>query len=360
MKKTLLSLLLCLAILFAATGCGTLAELSLGTAWLGSGTERSGVTETLKYSVTFDENFTEGDSYSFKKDSALDGLFYNYKNGEYTTTVSVIERFNLPDNVKESDIFTTHTIDTVYKITSELKITAVYTTEEGEKEFNDSIITKSYVCNSSSAYAPVYSLTEYDCLIPMYKEAENNKKYMIAKETNRQKYVAEIFYNSSSYTLKTFDYDAYKENPSVEPVSSKEKNYTFKTVIDNNELLFAIRNCALVKDKSAILPTISVAYVDYTNIAVKNNEELTLKLKNVSNNGAEITEEEVSASLFSFGKNDMSSGRSQLVYIQNKASKNLAMKSLLVKYVTPLTMYTGSYYCMGAMVYTLNSVEFSA
>ena len=271
MKKTLLSLLLCLAILFAATGCGTLAELSLGTAWLGSGTERSGVTETLKYSVTFDENFTEGDSYSFKKDSALDGLFYNYKNGEYTTTVSVIERFNLPDNVKESDIFTTHTIDTVYKITSELKITAVYTTEEGEKEFNDSIITKSYVCNSSSAYAPVYSLTEYDCLIPMYKEAENNKKYMIAKETNRQKYVAEIFYNSSSYTLKTFDYDAYAENPSVEPESSQEKNYTFKTVIDNNELLFAIRNCALVKDKSAVLPTINVAYVDYTNIAVKNN-----------------------------------------------------------------------------------------
>ena len=360
MKKTLLSLLLCLAILFAGTGCGTLAELSLGTAWLGSGTERSGVTETLKYSVTFDENFTEGDSYSFKKDSALDGLFYNYKNGEYTTTVSVIERFNLPDNVKESDIFTTHTIDTVYKITSELKITAVYTTEEGEKEFNDSIITKSYVCNSSSAYAPVYSLTEYDCLIPMYKEAENNKKYMIAKETNRQKYVAEIFYNSSSYTLKTFDYDAYAENPSVEPESSKEKNYTFKTVIDNNELLFAIRNCALVKDNSAVLPTINVAYVDYTNIAVKNNEELTLKLKNVSNNGAAITEEEVSASLFSFGKSDMNSGRSQLVYIQNKASKNLAMKSLLVKYVTPLTMYTSNYYCMGAMVYTLNSVEFSA
>lgn len=357
MKKTLLSLLLCVTLLITASGCGALSELSFGTAWLGSDAERSGVTETLKYTVALDENFTEGDSSKIKKDAALDGVFYRFENGEYTSSVSVIERFNLPDNVRKSDIFETHAVDTVYKIRSEFRITAVYTTKDGEKEFNDSIITESYVCNVAFSYAPVYSLTKYDCAIPTYSETREKTKFITAVQ---QKYVAETFYNSSSYTLKMFDYDAYAENPSAEPTSSQEKNYTFKTVIDNNELLFAIRNSVITKGKSVGLPTISVAYVDYANVAVRNDEEITLKLKNVNNNGTSLSEEEVSANLLAFGKSDMNSGRSQFAYVQSKASANLAMRSLLVKYVSPLTMYTSNYYCMGALVYTLNSVEYSA
>ena len=126
-------------------------------------------------------------------------------------------------------------------------------------------------------------------------------------------------------------------------------------MIDNNYLLFAIRNIDVAEDQSFSLPTVSPSYGVSKTLTVKNNGDKQISLDMTYNQTA--INEEVSVKDCSFYLNTTNdSGTPQYVSVQKSASANLPSKALVIKYAEPLSIY-GSFSRLGALVYTIKSVN---
>ena len=346
MKKFITAVLIAAVMLFCGFGCGNLSELYCFSknAWNGGGEglAESGVSETLTYNVSISEDFNEN-GYNFIRSSGIySDLSYDIT-GTYTVNLSVIEKIDSSVTF-ESDILE-DTINLI-KVNTELNLTANYYFDGKAETKTDTISDIYYILQGDKEYAPLYSERTYD-----YNIVNAFKGVSFA----RQKGKTTALFNKTEYTVKTETYNFKTEQTET---SSRTNKYNYKTLICNEELLFALRNINVEKDKTVSLPTESFVYNNYSTLNVGCfTDKAEIELENISVNGEE-KDLTVNAKGLSYKLNSTQSGRAQLAYIQTAEKDTLKNRALMVKYVQPISEY-GNQLIMGAMIYTLSSVSFS-
>lgn len=336
MKKIIISIALAFSLLIAGCSCSSATPLSFQKNWDPTGTATFGHTETYVYDVAFSKDFVEED-FNYKQANGLSDIVdVNFTNGLYTVNLTVCDKADLTKNTS-TDLFEGLTGYELYRITSEFTITSTYTPKNGTPvSFNEYVKTDCYSLDINNSLAPIYSFTEnkFSSIAITGTEVDINKLH----------YTVETNYYKDSYVMvqKSFGFDDDISSATPTAVKENEYGYTFKSVLDNNQLLFAIRNLSLEQGTSKEIPVISGAYGSSKGIAVLFDNVQTVK----------IGEKEYSTKRVSFGRSSSTEqGQKQLAYIETSATTTT--KSLLVKYVTPLAEYGSAYANLGALVYTL-------
>lgn len=365
MKKSIVAITLALVLLlFGGCSCNQKTILSFNKGW--DANESSSVsnrtTETAVYKVSYTEDFESGDKYTYKKSDTLKEVLSMAVDGTYSYEIKVIDQSDLTEKAKQSELITSSTATekpAVIHLTTEFNVNSTYTPKNGTPQTeNDIIKTDSFFFRTDLSLAPIYSITEYmSSAVALKTENETT-----VPEITVYKFVKSIIYNNASYTIKTFDYDAYQANNQVEPIETADYEYTYRTVIDNSALLFATRNVEIADEGYKSLPVVSYTYGEALNLKFTNyldgSENITVKINQAQEKALSVAVDRIA-----FGIDATNTGREQLVFIQKEAVKEeqteiLKDKALMIKYVEPLTDYS-SYNCLGALVYTLSEIQYS-
>lgn len=353
MKKKLLPFTAtALALLISLSGCsctGTSPLDKMTDAFNDNNAPTVNYTETLTYKV---ENVDEYGGKFRKSDVITDNVLKYDMNGEYTMTLKVLDKTD--DAVKDikSDLLleNSNTGTLIYHLKSELKLTTNYKapykiyqedkdTAVEEKSFEESIVTESFFLPSGYSFNPIYSTTEgKTSFIQINGDSMATVIFM--------EYSTKTVYNKKNYTISEKYGDAEEQ--------TKKHSYKFRTLIDNNTLLFTLRNIDVDTGSEYSLPVVHPTYNSAQKLNVKNLGGLT---KNVKLNGSD-TEIGVPVKEISFYRNKSNAtGSEQYVLIQKEKVGEIANKAMLVQYTSPLTCY-GSYICLGGLQYTLQSYKY--
>ena len=349
-----------------ACGCSSLDSLSFSGAAVGSDV-KPGYSEKCVYSVTYEDSsdyYKKDDSVTddylkFVIGSVPDGAPENTAPAGTYTTLLEVSSFNAQNF--ETDIVP-YEGALVYKLTTELSLPVRYVTADGEFSRTDYIRSESFFY--SNAFAPICSNTRssYTCV---YIDESNGAK--TARLRILDSY-SSISYNEKSYKVITdftyygFDKDNDADRPSVdndnrtENFSEKTFEYESKTVIDNADLLFALRNVNVEESKSVNIPVVAANYGEYQTLSVtnkaNNSKDVTVKV-----NGEEKSER-INVMNLSYSINSQNkSGTSQKVVVQTSGS-SVPDRALLLEYAEPL-IAQGSPVKVGTLVYRLTEVSFS-
>lgn len=338
MKKRIITFSLCFCILISVLSgcsCNDLDPLEFNKNFMNETTFGK---ETLTYSIDFNPSA----SANFKN------VEFNYEKGEYKTVLEVLSTPpTLPDGLT-SDIFGNVSKSAMfYKLSTTMTLPVYYKTAKDEISRTDTISTVCYMCDVSHSLAPIYSKTESDYTILDYSDDFSSVQNV--------KTSCEVLYDFSSYKMTSvvFDKDGKATDTQV-----KTYEYSFKTVIDNTQLLFAIRNTNLDEGKAKIFPTVSRNYGDSVELYIKNQTSKTNTFSvHLNEKGAENDyQPSVSYSEFQFYINtSASSGSAQKVCIQNSQKSELPFNSYIVSYEEPLIAY-GVFTIMGSLVYNVTNV----
>lgn len=353
MKKRIIAFLcalVCAFPLFGACGCNSLEPLSFSTAFIGENSAEltPGYKEKLVYKVEY-----RNDANYFKKDETITDeiLSMQFTDGAYVSELEVLT--GKPDDVLSDINAGSSTV--FYKLTTSFSINVSYKTADDKIERTDSISTVCYFY--SGALAPLYSETKSSCTY--VSVGKNNAKLSVIDS------VGQVFYNEKKYKVVTdyvyynSDKDNDEQRPKLDGSNLKEKEYDYesKTLIDNAELLFALRNVAVDEEKTVYIPTVATNYGDYKSLAItnkaENEQEITVKV-----NGSEKTER-IKVKNLSYAINSKNgAGTSQKVVIQ-KSDKSSAIpdKALMIEYAEPLITQS-SPSKLGALVYTLTEAYY--
>ena len=293
----------------------------------------NGYKETLTYDVTYKEKLSDLDG----KSALLNDINLDFT-GTYISTLEMST--SLPEGIS-SDITLNLPSDasTFYKLTTKLNVKSTYSgLTDGDGEYEDTIESTVYFCSFRLSYAPIYSVIKTDYSILFVTDSSSSVKKLQSER--------EILYSKEKYALK----ETVSEN-----TTTSEYEYEFMTLIDNAQLLFALRNIDLTTNSQFLLPTVSYAYGESKNLIIDNESQTTEQVKIVVN-GEEI-EDQMPISNLTYMVNDATkAGNPQHVKIQSDKSEKLAFNSLLYSYVEPLTAY-GNMLSMGYLDYTLSNVE---
>ncbi len=363
MKKRIFSIialaLVCVFSLSACDGCFNLPELVFNNAFNGGSGLReedpqSGYSETLTYDVQYNET-AEGiaiDS-GLKEDKNLSFVF---SEGKYVSTLNVLKSFSDAPIKIESDV-----VDSLldnetqaYHLHTEFSIKVNYQIGEKIYDHTDTIVSDSYFCEVSMAFTPVYSKTVADYTTLYYSSIND----IVSFQTE-----SEIFYSKNGYKVKfsTLGNSPFSSVTEDEPtITEKEFDYKYKTVIDNAELLFAIRNFNVDFEGTSALPVVAASYGEAKTLAINYKQDNTVTY----NENSPLTYNYddyvggVEVKHLRFYRNDAKeTGMTQHVFIQKQVeNSSLPYKALPIKYVEPLTTFA-SFVPMGTLVYTLKDVE---
>ncbi|MBQ8196861.1 MAG: hypothetical protein IJZ73_02240 [Clostridia bacterium] len=353
MKKfriAVLSVITACALLLTGTGCKKDSELYFSNAFDTEYSLSAGYTETCVYDLTVDKNFND----ELKKADKLNGIVNDISvmSGSYVTRLSVTPAVSgSAEQWKGSDISNINGINELFYLETELKFTI---NVNGTACDEDTIVTKTYFCPKDFSYAPIHTTTEYDCT---NLTIENN-----ALKIGRLVYTSSTVYNQASYVTVT-----------TTPTATQtiEDEYTFRSLIDNNQLLFALRNVSIDVDSSSYIPTNSHAYKKVPTLKITNKgnyaENYTLNANfngasPIAYNGQNVT---VTHNSFTYCVSEkFNTGINNYLLIQSVATnKNstatpateaLPHRSLLIRYAQPVL---AGGFIAGALVYTLSSVS---
>ena len=306
--------------------------------------------ETLSYTVKQVDDYG-----SIKKSAELDKYFtFEYSVGTYTTTLE--ETSKSDEEIKNSDILEIKDakgdalIANVYKLTTDFEIDLTVTVNGQEPYLHkEKITTKTYIASHGASLAPLYA--KEDAEYAIISVGSDKAEIAIVKS------VSETFYNKDEYrTVKTYKDFKTDKTVNLDGVEAQETTtkYTFRSAIDNAELLFAIRGLKIEEKASETIQAVSSGYeapqpLKITNTAIA-EKQFTLNY-----NGENHTETIKYSSLsFSLDKTN-ASGTPQYASVQTEEKGNIKNTCLLLEYVKPLITY-GTFMSMGALEFTLNSV----
>jgi hypothetical protein len=367
--KLFLSLALVFTIVLGGCSCTPPVPLAFKPQFNGGEKFDGFSSETLTYDISY-VNGTD-DYLALKKSSVLNDLISDFKveSGSFVTKLSI--DFQENDKIKKSELYGENGIvkpnSPYYLLETTMNYTGKLILKNGvEHEFTDTITTLTYFLPESS-FAPLYA--SHVSQMSLISTGEN------AVSVSSVKYVHETIYGNSEYTIDSkvyskggVTYDLSK-NEKAEQVKAdyeltQEERETFeydlKTVIDNTQLLFVIRNFETAQDKTSTLPVIAPSYKETASLAIMQTDTATPKL-NFSYNGNTAKENEtIPVRKLGFALNDaFSSGQMQyLVYQTGKSSAEtptVENRALLVEYAFPLPVY-GSMSILGGLKCTLKSV----
>ena len=342
-------------VFFLSSGCSSVILLTFNNAFNDGKEPYAEYWEKLTYTVTSGEYKGLTRSTVIPKDAVEFSI-----NGTLTLTLNtthkdavIDEVAVLPDEIKDqTDI---NLSGKLYRLTALLSLKSNYKVN-GDKvddvddngDLTDEIRSEVVFLTSENSFAPIYSSVKQSYHVMLASNESDGLKVNIDKLESEHK----IIYSSDKYTItstsKTEDGDK---------TTSSTIDYSFRSIIDNTQLLFALRNLSLEKEKSTSVLTVAPAYKNATNLLVKNNEEVSQMIK-LNVNGKEVNEN-LSVKNLSFNVNDSkNTGVAQYVSIQKAKSENIPYKSLMIEYAEPLICY-GSISTMGALIYRLSSVEYA-
>lgn len=340
MKKRFLALLLAIIVVvpcFCGCSCSSLNTLSFTNAFYGSDANkpRAGYKETLVYDVTYSDA---------KKDSSLtkDYLDFSFSDGKYTSTLEIYQE--IPEAYVGKFTPPADGTRNLYKLETEFSIKSHYV-GGGKTYDNDDKITSVVFFNSCDySFTPIYSETHAK-YAAVY--SSNGSALIKIAESNNS-----ITYNDSNYTVKAKNavYDLGDENPNFTE-TEKSYDYESRTLIDNAQLLFSLRNASIEEEGSLSLPVVSVGYGEYKTLLVKNTAETQRTVK-VNDEEKTITVKNLTFAISS--QND--SGVSQTVVIQKNIAEN--EKAWLVSYSEPLIMQNSAVR-LGALDYELKQATYT-
>lgn len=333
----LLSVSLALTFILSS-GCSSATTLSFSNAFNGGNEPYSEYWETMTYSVSSGEYKELTRSNSIPKDVADFSI-----NGELKISFKTITESDVPNDVRNStDI---NLSGKIYHLKSELKLNSNYTVNgENGGEKVDEILNEVIFLTTENSFAPIFSYVKQSYNVMFASNSEEKLTVDIEKLESEYKTV----YKNNNYTTTKID---------GENTIKTTYDYDYRTLIDNTQLLFAIRNLSIEKENSKSVLTVSPAYGNATPLLIRNNEESSQNVK-LNINGSEISEN-LSVKNLSFAVNDSkNTGIPQFVTIQKSGSENILSKALMLEYVEPLVCY-GSFTQMGALVYKLTSVQYS-
>ena len=370
------SLIMAFATLFCGCSCNGDLILEFTNAFTGG--DNSLVGETLVYKVQNKDKYgTE-----FNKDAQItkDIVDYAY-NGTYTLTWEQIgqlpEKTEFLENSISSNIVNPKESTHYYKLTSKLELTTSYYSVNGKKPeptelaqdptaIKEYIYTDTYFCVRGKSYAPIYSETDAFYSNISYFEAGKNYEAFAAIEFTTNKAYTE--YNENSYKMSVRINKAPDYTTTI-------YDYSFRTVIDNAQLIFLLRNINFAQNSTITLPTVSYTYgkakeltvIDrganqayYDNPLHPDNGEDGFFLKvngapmlNQSETGVQY---KIPTKKIGFYVNDrMAAGTEQTLLIQTEAYGDLAMRALPLEYVQPICT-NRTFKSLGVMQFNLIEV----
>ncbi len=234
-------------------------------------------------------------------------------------------------------------------------------------ELNDKIISEVYFHSKDWSLAPVYS-----------KTTMKNTYLSLSSETKYQQmiYQYSALYNKENYTLtKTYYNPAENEDINLIDITDTDPNspsyfnteklvalsgngnsheYKTRTIIDNAQLLFAIRNSNL---DGSTLPTVSFTYEKPIDMVAKNRNEVNYTLENFTYNGEDKSSTNITVNNIEFYINSTNNrGSSKYMSIQKEEANGIKNNALIVEYAEPLLSGLSN---IGALVYKLNKVTIS-
>ncbi len=359
MKKLLFIVLsLILTFLFALSGCSCEVSqpLSFNKAYLvdiSNGDHH--YTETLSYAVTYKPVYQNISNASDLDDDKIVECGFN---GNYDVYFS--NKLNeLPEGITTNINFKEEQDLHYIKSTLNLSFTV------NGKTYNDQIISEVYFYSRDFSLAPVYSITtmkytyfflniedELTQVIYQYSNTYNKSKYRSTKMCYQAETDEDINDIDLTMTAETYKGSlGYFDLTKLKPISGNGKSheYELKRVIDNNQLMFAIRNSNL----SATIPTISFTYDDAVEITANNRNTVDYEIKGLTYNGQAIPDTTMKVKNVEFGINATNNrGSSKYMYIQKEAVNGINNNALIVEYAEPLL---SGFANVGALVYKLTN-----
>ena len=343
-----LALLTASLIALTACGCNKQTILSFNNNPFGSSNNPTqGYTEILEYTVKNDTSY--GDY--LKKDTFLNNynLSYEYA-GSFRTTLKVgtLNNLDLPDDVETE--FSTEITDYVYYYKTELNLKSTYTVDgtlggklnedytqdsEGKVTYDDYVINEVWFLKSGYSLAPIY--------------AQGKQKYTTLTLDEKVNVVL------NEYSYKTaYDNDEYETTiKSGDQIKENDCDYDFKCVIDNAQLLFAIRCLNITTEQSVSIPVVSPAYDKPQTLNFTNSTDDT-KSTTINGTPAQIPVKNINFKVSA----TYNTGLAHHALIQKSSpAQEIPNKALLIEYAAPITTY-GVFYNMGAMVYTLTNATY--
>ena len=298
-----------------------------------------GYTETLTYDVTFVEDYNSSLKNSISKDVLTTNL-----SGSYVSVLEVVT--HLPTGI-------TTDIDTANLTILHLHTTLTLTGSYNEVAVNDKVETNTYFLDESQSFAPIYSRSDR----AQTYIAVNGTEVL----TQQTFYTYLTTYNKENYTASKFAYENQDDfNFGIEKgkhmtgspeTFNKKQKYGFRQVIDNDQLLFLLRNLNISEEGSKNLKVVTPVYGAPQEIKITNKN---VSSKQVTINGIK---EEIPVDNLMFGVNSIkTSGVPHYISIQ-KPSETATTKysALPVEYAAALIESALSK-VVGALKYTLTSV----
>ena len=305
-------------------------------------------TEKLVYDVTFNENATD----YYAKNENIDNLLkLEFTDGKYVSEFKVLtDLTEIPEDIK-SEI----SVQTLYSLTTEFAVRIKVTAGDKTYEHDDRIETKTLFLPQGFSFAPVYSESESSCLLP-YLNSDGAKVTLLCDRFTVQ-------YSKDKYAYAQtvdyiYDYTTDMEDAVVSrtDTSSDTVKYNFRSLIDNAQLLFVLRNIKLEEKASFNLPVLSESYKETKTLSVTNDSSLEKKI-NIKYNGEE-TEDTVKYDLLTFRINSSTNaGLKQFVSVQSAAGATVKNYALPIEYARAVTIVGGSYPIAGTLVFSLAEVE---
>lgn len=371
MKKLLISILLVFAFVLGGCtgcmGCDTSTTLSFSDAWIKGNEQRIGLTETVSYTVTLDKNLIVGDM-SFKEQVDDEKIDYLFTNGKYVVETKIVDASNVKTMVNEdfnSDVLdsivnsTDQNIDKrVLIISSRFNIDFTFKTNEmtESKTNNDTIESTVVVLRNGDLFSPIFSKTESkQTLVSVGKKVIVEQQHSLDKTVYNKKSVeSNVSYFATAQKDGVNVGDLLKQDV-------KKAKCTYKSVIDNNALLFSLRSVSL-DDKTATIPVYTYVYGKTQNLTVSQGTAQAdiFSINQGADAEIQLTAYQISLNTTTGCATGTNTGRPQLVFLNTAQETPPASlgsnRTLIMKYVQPLIEYSG-YASLGALVYKLDSVS---
>ena len=349
MKKKILLILLAICMLATATGCSCTGTVSLDFSSGWNESVQIGYSETLTYKGTYNPSYSDLEFSYAKSDNLTDDVVVlnnqTYTNATYVVKTEVVPKNSF--NLAQSDILDTYNGTYLIKVSTTFSVDVNFILNKTQtvtaKDTSNSVV---YLCQNTDAFAPIYSKAESTNTI---LTVSNNYASTALSQT-----YSEFTYNLKKYTAKT---SAYLDGE-LTLETEKTYKYTQGEIIDNNALLFVLRNLELPVENSRSFKIPALAFRGKTkNSGVKSLAEKEIPLA-FGINGADVN---VKTNCYQIGFSGTQSGISKLCYYQTEQAKNadnstaILDRNYLIRFIEILPVY-GDYGMQGSLVFNLSNI----
>ena len=314
----------------AALSCAALCGLSACTAasaaslvpnWYGNTTLTtaiSGTYEELTYAVTYEKGSNE--NYAVQ-----------YEPGVYTV---VLEN-------------TTYNEESVYRLTSELQISGVYTMGGETLAFTDSVESVCYFRNVSRALYPLYSLKTVHSTSPRTDDPDS-----LGEAVAQYNYTVEVTYSPDDNTA----HSVYTDLGTNEKTEYDHRLRDNLTVLDNETLLFAARGMTLSVGSAESVYVLNPYNHTQETVAVSltaQTADAEYEFIDKDAGESEATKHKLTVNTFAIGRSATLTGKVITARYAAPVVGNNTYRSVMLEMENPLS------YNMGTLVYTLAEADFT-